>query len=328
MSKFGVKILGTGSSVPDKILTNSELEKMVQTTDEWITSRTGIKERRIADKNTATSDLAIGAAKKALAEAKIKPEELDAIIVATITPDMFFPSTACLIQKAINAKNAFTFDLSAACSGFIYGLAVAKNFIENGFCKNILLIGAETLSKITDWKDRNTSVLFGDGAGAMVLSRSETENNILSVYLGADGTYADLLYLPGGGSRNPSTEETVKNRMHYIKMEGKEVFKVAIIKMIEAAQKALDLAKIKCEEISLLIPHQANLRIIEAITKRMGLPKEKVFVNLHKYGNVSAATTIIAFDEALKEGKVKKGDIVELVAFVGGFTWASAVLKI
>lgn len=328
MSKFGVKILGTGSSVPDKILTNSELEKMVQTTDEWITSRTGIKERRIADKNTATSDLAIGAAKKALAEAKIKPEELDAIIVATITPDMFFPSTACLIQKAINAKNAFTFDLSAACSGFIYGLAVAKNFIENGFCKNILLIGAETLSKITDWKDRNTSVLFGDGAGAMVLSRSETENNILSVYLGADGTYADLLYLPGGGSRNPSTEETVKNRMHYIKMEGKEVFKVAIIKMIEAAQKALDLAKIKCEEISLLIPHQANLRIIEAITKRMGLPKEKVFVNLHKYGNVSAATTIIAFDEALKEGKVKKGDIVELVAFGGGFTWASAVLKI
>jgi len=328
MEKFGVKILGTGSYVPEKILTNADLEKIVQTSDEWITTRTGIKERHITDEKTATSDLAVEAAKRALKDAGMDKDELDAIIVATITSDMAFPSTACFVQKALDAKKAFAFDVSAACSGFIYGLAVAKSFIETGQYKNILLIGAETLTKITDWTDRSTCVLFGDGAGAMVLSRSDKENNILSVYLGSDGSYDKLLYQPAGGSRNPASEETLKNKMHCIKMEGKEVFKVAVTKMREAADIALEMAGKKREDLALLIPHQANLRIIEAIGKRMELPEEKVFINVHKYGNMSSATTIIAFDEARKSGRAKAGDLVELIAFGGGFTWGAVLFKL
>ena len=328
MEKYGVKILGTGSYVPEKVLTNADLEKIVQTSDEWITTRTGIKERHIADANTATSDLAIEAAKRALEEANITKDDLDAIIVATITPDMAFPSTACFVQKALDAKKAFAFDVSAACSGFIYGLTVAKSFLESGQCKTILLIGAETLTKVTDWTDRSTCVLFGDGAGAMVLGRSEKENNLLSIYIGADGSYDKLLYQPAGGSRQPATEETVKNKLHTIKMEGKEVFKVAVTKMREAADIALEMAGKKAEDLALLIPHQANLRIIDAIGKRMGLNADKVFINVHKYGNMSSATTIIAFDEARKSGRVKSGDLVELIAFGGGFTWGAALFKL
>lgn len=329
MKQYNVKILATGSYVPEKVLTNTDLEKMVQTSDEWITTRTGIKERRIADEKTATSDLSIQAAKKALDEAKLTPQDLDAIIVATITPDMFFPSTACFVQKGLGAKNACAFDISAACSGFIYGVAVAKSFIETGLYKNILLIGAETLTKITDWEDRNTCVLFGDGAGAMILSRSESEEtSVLSVYLGADGNYDYLLNLPGGGSRNPISKKIIDERLHYLKMEGKEVFKVAVTKMSEAAEKALELAGKNYQDLALVIPHQANKRIIEAIAKRMNYPIDKVFINLHKYGNVSAATTIIGLDEARKEGKAKKGDLVVLVAFGGGFTWGAAVIKL
>ncbi|OGS11267.1 MAG: 3-oxoacyl-ACP synthase, partial [Elusimicrobia bacterium RIFOXYB1_FULL_48_9] len=285
MNKYGVKILGTGSFMPPKVLTNADLEKMVQTSDEWITTRTGIKERRIADEKTATSDLAIEAAKKALEEAKLKPEDIDMIIVATVTPDMSFPSTACFVQKGLGASRAAAFDLAAACSGFIYGISIAKNFIENGTYKHILLIGAETLSKITDWQDRNTCVLFGDGAGAMVLARTEGPSSLLSVYLGADGNYDKLLILPGGGSRNPVSKETMDNRLHFIKMAGKEVFKVAVTKMAEAAEKALEAAGKTPADLDLIIPHQANLRIIEAIAKRMDYPLEKVYVNLHKYGN-------------------------------------------
>ena len=328
MENYGIKILGTGSYVPEKILTNADLEKMVQTSDEWITTRTGIKERHVADKKTATSDLAVKAAISALKEANMTKDELDVIIVATITPDMAFPSTACLVQKALDAKKALAFDVSAACSGFIYALAVAKSFIESGTYKNILLIGAETLTKVTDWTDRSTCVLFGDGAGAMVLGRSEKEGDLLSIYIGSDGSYDNLLYQPAGGSRMPATEETVRNKMHCIKMEGKEVFKVAVTKMKEAAEKALEMAGKKAEDLALLIPHQANLRIIEAIGKRMGLPSDNVFVNVHKYGNMSSATTIIAFDEARKSGKVKKGDLVELIAFGGGFTWGAALFKL
>ena len=328
MNKYGVKILGTGSFMPPKVLTNADLEKMVQTSDEWITTRTGIKERRIADEKTATSDLAIEAAKKALEEAKLKPEDIDMIIVATVTPDMSFPSTACFVQKGLGASRAAAFDLAAACSGFIYGISIAKNFIENGTYKHILLIGAETLSKITDWQDRNTCVLFGDGAGAMVLARTEGPSSLLSVYLGADGNYDKLLILPGGGSRNPVSKETMDNRLHFIKMAGKEVFKVAVTKMAEAAEKALEAAGKTPTNLDLIIPHQANLRIIEAIAKRMDYPLEKVYVNLHKYGNVSAATTIVALDEARKEGRVKEGSLLELVAFGGGFTWGAAVIQL
>ena len=328
MNKYGVKILGTGSFMPPKVLTNADLEKMVQTSDEWITTRTGIKERRIADEKTATSDLAIEAAKKALEEAKLKPEDIDMIIVATVTPDMSFPSTACFVQKGLGASRAAAFDLAAACSGFIYGISIAKNFIENGTYKHILLIGAETLSKITDWQDRNTCVLFGDGAGAMVLARTEGPSSLLSVYLGADGNYDKLLILPGGGSRNPVSKETMDNRLHFIKMAGKEVFKVAVTKMAEAAEKALEAAGKTPADLDLIIPHQANLRIIEAIAKRMDYPLEKVYVNLHKYGNVSAATTIVALEEARKEGRVKEGSLLELVAFGGGFTWGAAVIQL
>jgi 3-oxoacyl-[acyl-carrier-protein] synthase-3 len=311
------------------VLTNAELEKMVQTTDEWITTRTGIKERHIADEKTATSDLAYEAAKIALDEAKLSVEDIDAIIVATITPDMLFPSTACFVQKRLNAKKSAAFDILAACSGFIYGLSIAKSYIESGFYKNVLVIGAETLSKITDWQDRNTCILFGDGAGAMVLSRSEDEkSNILSIYLGADGNYDYLLNLPGGGSRNPQSQKVIDERLNFMKMEGKEVFKVAVTKMSESAEKALELAGKTRNDLALVIPHQANRRIIEAIAKRLEFPLDKVFINLHKYGNVSAATTIIGLDEARKSGKVKKGDLVELVAFGGGFTWAAAVLEL
>ena len=328
MENCGVKILGTGSYLPSRVLTNADLEKMVQTSDEWITTRTGIKERRIADDKTATSDLAVEAAKNALKEAGLAPTDIDAIIVATVTPDMFFPSTACLVQKQLGASKAACFDLSAACTGFIYGLACAKSFIESGMFSNILLIGAETLSRITDWNDRNTCVLFGDGAGAMVIGRTSGQKSILSVHVGADGNYESLLRLPGGGSRNPATAKTVEERLHFMKMEGREVFKVAVMKMSEAAEKALEIAGKKTGDLALVIPHQANLRIIEAIAKRMALPAEKVYVNLHKYGNVSAATTIIALDEARKESRVKPGDLVELVAFGGGFTWGATVIQL
>ncbi|MCK9582245.1 MAG: ketoacyl-ACP synthase III [Endomicrobiales bacterium] len=325
---MGVKILGTGSFLPEKVLTNLELEKIVQTSDEWITTRTGIKERRIVDDSIATSDIAIKAAKKALEEANVAPQDLDAIIVATITPDMFFPSTACFVQKGLGATKAFAFDMSAACTGFIYGLGVAKGLIESGSYSKILLIGAETLSKITDWQDRNTCVLLGDGAGAIVLGATNQESNILSIYLGADGNYENLLKLPAGGSRNPTSQKTIDERLHYMKMEGREVFKVAVTKMAEAAKKALEIANLTANDISLLIPHQANLRIVEAIAKRMEFPLDKVFVNLQKYGNMSSATTIVALDEARKEGRLKQGDLVELVAFGGGFTWGAAVLRV
>jgi len=328
MNKIGVKVLGTGSFLPKRVLTNLELEKIVQTSDEWITTRTGIKERRIVDDSIATSDIAIEAARKALEEAKVAPQDLDAIIVATITPDMFFPSTACFVQKGLGATKAFAFDMSAACTGFVYALGVAKGLIESGYCSKILIIGAETLSKITDWQDRNTCVLLGDGAGAIVLGATEQKSNILSVYLGADGNYENLLKLPAGGSRNPTSQKTIDERLHYMKMEGKEVFKVAVTKMAEAAKKALEIANLTANDISLLIPHQANLRIVEAIAKRMEFPLDKVFINLQKYGNMSSATTIVALDEARKEGRLKQGELVELVAFGGGFTWGAAVLRV
>jgi len=321
-----VGITGIGMCVPKQVLTNKELEKMVDTSDEWITTRTGIKERRIAQPGIASSDLAQNAALKALESAKLKPEEVELIIVATITPDMPFPSTACFVQSKIGAKNAACFDIGAACSGFIYGLVSAKHFIDSGMYKNALVIGVEVLSSVTDYTDRNTCVLFGDGAGAAVLQHVSS-GGILSHYLGADGELANLLYLPGGGSKNPASADTVKNKLHYIKMSGTEVFKSAVRLMTDAATRAVCEANLGCKDISLLIPHQANMRIINSVRQRIGLPEEKVYLNVAKYGNVSAASTIIALCEAVQEKRVKKGDIVVLVAFGAGFTWGSIVIK-
>jgi 3-oxoacyl-[acyl-carrier-protein] synthase-3 len=326
--KIGVKILGTGSYFPKKVLTNADLEKIVETTDEWITTRTGMKERHVSEKDELTSDISLEASKEALKAAGISPEQIDLILVATISPDMIFPSTACFLQHKLGATNAAAFDLSAACSGFIYALAISKAFIESGMYKTVLIVGAEELTKLTDWSDRNTCVLFGDGAGAMVLSASQEDDNILSVFLGADGSHAGLLYLPAGAAANPASAQTVENKMHYIKMAGKEVFKVAVPKMVLAAERALEIAEKKIEDIRIFIPHQANMRIIEAVAKRLEVSMERVFVNIHKTGNISAATTITALDEAVKTGKVRKGDLVELVAFGAGFTWGAAIIRI
>ncbi|MCL2484802.1 MAG: ketoacyl-ACP synthase III [Endomicrobia bacterium] len=325
---MGVKILGTGSYFPKKVLTNADLEKIVETSDEWISTRTGIKERHISEKNELTSDIACEASKEALKVAEISPEQIDLILLATITPDMLCPSTACFLQKKLGAVNAAAFDLSAACSGFIYAMATAKAFIESGMYKTVLLVGAEELTKFTDWTDRNTCVLFGDGAGAMVLSASQENDDILSVFLGSDGLHTDILNLQAGGAANPASVETVENKMHSIRMEGKEVFKAAVPKMVLAAEKALEIADKKLEDIKLIIPHQANMRIIEAVAKRLGLSMESVFVNIHKTGNISSATTITALDEAIKTNKLKKGDLVELVAFGAGFTWGAAVIRV
>ncbi|HPT06575.1 MAG TPA: beta-ketoacyl-ACP synthase III [Candidatus Omnitrophota bacterium] len=324
MKKVG--FIGIGSYVPEKILTNADLEKMVDTSDEWITSRTGIKERRIIAQSEATSDLAYKAALQALAEAKLKPEQIDLIIVATITPDMQFPSTACFVQHKLGATNAFCFDVAAACAGFVYAVTIAKQFIARGALKNALVIGSETLSTITDWQDRNTCVLFGDGAGACVLSEVKS-GGILSSYLGSDGSMSDILMVPGGGSRNPASHETIDQRQHFIKMRGNELFKIAVNVMAEAACKAVEKAGLKADDIDLVIPHQANIRIIMAVAKKLGLTEEKVFFNIEKYGNTSSASTIIALTEAVKIGRVRKGDIILLDAFGAGLTWGACVIQ-
>ncbi|MBI3991410.1 MAG: ketoacyl-ACP synthase III, partial [Candidatus Omnitrophica bacterium] len=301
-------------------------EKMVDTSDEWITTRTGIKERRIASPNEATSDLAINAAKEALKDARIKPQDLNLIIIATITPDMQFPSTACLVQANLGAKNAVCFDVSAACAGFVYAIIVAQQFIARGTYKNALVVGSEVLSSITDWQDRNTCVLFGDGAGACVLSKVKS-GGILSTYLGSDGSMANLLMIPGGGSRNPATHKTIDKRLHYLKMEGNEVFKSAVKIMADAAQVALKQAGLKCSDIDLVIPHQANVRIIMAMAKRLGLSTDRIFLNIEKYGNMSSASTATALCEAVKAGRIKKGDIVLLDAFGAGLVWGTCLIK-
>ena len=325
-----VSIIGTGSYLPQKVLTNKDLERMVDTSDEWIVTRTGIRERRIASPQQAASDLGTEAAKDALANAKVSPEELDAIIVATITPDMLFPSTACIIQNNLGAKKAFALDLSAACSGFIYGLAVAYSFLKTKLCDKILVVASEVLSKITDWQDRNTCVLLGDGAGAAVLASTKEEEapkQILSFFLASQGEYGDLLNMPAGGSRIPASIDSVKNRLHFLKMKGREVFKIAVISMLDAARKGLEKCNISLDKLRLLIPHQANIRIIDAISERLGLSSEQVYINVDKYGNMSAATVAVAFDEVSKANKLNRGDIDELVAFGAGFTSGACVIK-
>jgi 3-oxoacyl-[acyl-carrier-protein] synthase-3 len=322
-----VSITGVGSYVPAHVLTNADLEKKVETTDEWITSRTGIKERRLAAPDEYTSDLATRAAMKAVQRAGISPTEIDLIIVATITPDMPFPSTACLVQQKIGARRAAAFDLEAACSGFIYALEIAQQFIMSRTYDTVLVIGAEKLSSIVDWEDRNTCVLFGDGAGAAVLQNRPHAHGLLTAVMGADGDKAELLFMPGGGSRCPASAESVASRLHYLRMEGKETFKNAVQAMQTAAEEALRRCEIDISRIKLIIPHQANRRIIDAVGERLGAKPEQLFVNLHKYGNTSAASVAIALDEAVESGRVHRGDLILLVVFGAGLTWGAAVIE-
>lgn len=317
-------IIGVGAALPDRVLTNFDLEKMVETSDEWITTRTGIKERRIAEEGRSTSDYAAAAARVALERARVDPGELDLIIVATVTPDMFFPATACLVQSEIGADKAAAFDLSAGCSGFVYALDVATRGVQAGAYRRVLVIGADLLSRVTDFTDRTTCVLFGDGAGAVVVSRVDA-GGVLSTYLGADGGGGQNLCIPAGGSRLPAPRADAKD--HYIKMAGNEVFRFAVRIMPEAALEALRRAGIEPQQIDLLVPHQANIRIIDAAAKRLGIDDERVFVNVDRYGNTSAASIPIALNEAVESGRLRSGDIVVLVGFGAGLTWGAAVIE-
>jgi 3-oxoacyl-[acyl-carrier-protein] synthase-3 len=313
--------------VPARILTNADLEKLVDTTDEWITSRTGIKERRLAAKDEFTSDLAAHAALSAMRKAGVTAEQIDLIIVATITPDMPFPSTACLVQRKIGAHRAAGFDLEAACSGFIYGLEIGQQFIMSRTYDTVLVIGAEKLSSIVDWKDRNTCVLFGDGAGAAVLQNRPNTHGLLTAVMGADGRKSDLLFMAGGGSRCPATAESVAAGRHYLRMEGKETFKSAVQAMQTAAVEALRRCELDISRIKCIIPHQANRRIVDAVGERLGAKPEQLFTNLHKYGNTSAASVAIALDEVVESGRVQRGDLILLVVFGAGLTWGAAVIE-
>ncbi len=318
---------GVGTSVPEKILSNADLEKLVETSDEWITTRTGIRQRRIAAPGEFTSDMAAKAAQRAMRMAGVTASQIDLIIVATITPDMPFPATACHVQQKIGAKRAAAFDLEAACSGFIYGLEIGQQFIMSRTYDTVLVIGAEKLSAITDWKDRNTCVLFGDGAGAAILQNRENAHGLLTALMGADGGKADLLFMPAGGSRCPATKETVDARLHFLHMNGKETFKNAVQAMCSAAQEVLGRCELDITRIKCVIPHQANRRIIDAVAERLGATPEQMFVNLHKYGNTSAASVAIALDEAVASGKVRRGDLILLIVFGAGLTWGAAVIE-
>ena len=326
MSPQPIGFLGIGYHLPTKVLTNADLEKMVETSDEWIRTRTGISQRRIAAEGEQTSDLAVKAALAALADAKLKPTDLDLILVATMTPDMPCPATACLVQAKLGAPQAAATDVAAACSGFLYGLAMGHQMVAGGLYKRVLVVGAEVLSRVVDWTDRSTCVLFGDGAGAAVIGPTP-RGQILSLHLGSDGTKADLLKVPGGGVARPASESSVRERLHFLKMNGAEVFKSAVRGMSEAAHAAIEKAGIKPEQVACVVPHQANIRIIEAVVERAGIPLEKVYLNVDRYGNMSAASTIVAFCEAVRDGRIKKGDYALLVAFGAGLTWGSAVIR-
>lgn len=320
-------ITGIGSYLPKKVLTNYALERMIDTSNDWIVKRTGIKERRIIENGLTTSDLGAKASLRAIKDAKVSPKNIDIIITSTITPDHFFPSTSCYIQRKIGATRASAFDILAACSGFIYAMAIGESFINSGTANTVLVVGAECLSKITDYSDRTTCVLFGDGAGAVILQKSRTRHEIISTNLAADGSQTDVLIMPGGGAKNPASIESVRKRMHFIQFKGREVFKLAINKLTNIIKETAKKNKLKLEDIDLIIPHQSNLRIIEATMEKLGLPIEKVFVNIDKYGNTSSASVPIALDEARKTKRLRKGSIVMLVAFGGGLTWGASIIK-
>lgn len=321
------RIIGTGSYLPEKVLTNHDIEKFLDTSDEWITTRTGIRERRVAADNEFTSDLAAAAGRRALEMAGVAAADIDLIIVGTITGDFPWPSTACLVQEKLGVKGSTAFDVSAACSGFVYALATASKFIETGSIKRALVIGAETMTRIVDWQDRNTCLLFGDGAGAVVLEGQTGEQGILSSHMHSDGSYWELLYQEGFGTRVPATEQGLKDRVNFLKMQGNEVFKVAVRCLSEVALEALDANGLTPADVKLFVPHQANRRIIEATGKRIGLKDEQVFINVDRYGNTSGATIPIALDEANRAGLLSAGDIVVIDAFGGGFTWGAATIR-
>jgi len=320
-------ILGTGSELPSKVVTNHDLEKMVETSDEWITVRTGIKERRVLEEGKGNADMAFRAARRALKDAQMQATDLDAIIMGTVTPDYPFPSSACVLEDMLGARNVFSFDVGAACSGFLNALSVADSFIRTGQINKALVVGSDALSRLLNWQDRGTCILFGDGAGAVVLGASQNGSGILSTRLRTDGSYVKTLYVPAGGSLKPATPETVQRNEHTITMNGKEVFKIAVRSMEEISRQALIEADVQVSEVALVIPHQANRRIIVALAERLGIPMERVMVNLEKYGNTSAASIPVALDEAKRQGRIKPGDIVLLNAFGAGFAWGAAVIK-
>jgi len=324
----GVGIIGVGSALPDKVVTNFDLEKSLDTSDEWIRTRTGISERRIADDGVVTSDLAARAAEQAMAEAGITASEVELIIVATATPDAPLPATACYVQAKLGAVHAAAFDVAAGCTGFIYALAVGSQFVRTGAYKRVLVIGAEVLSRILDWSDRSTCVLFGDGAGAVVLGPVAGDSGILSFKLGSDGQMADMLAIPAGGTRQPASLKTVESRLHYVRMlSGNETFKFAVRVLGEVTSQALEAAGLNKGDLDFLIPHQANLRIIEAARKRFDLPEDRVVVNIGRYGNMSSASVPVALAEAIREGRFNRGDLLALVGFGAGLTWGAAIMR-
>lgn len=320
-------ILGTGSELPSKVITNHDLEKMVETSDEWITVRTGIKERRILEEGKGNADMAFHAATRALDDASLDAGDLDAIIMGTVTADYPFPSSACVLEDMLGARGVFSFDVGAACSGFLNALSVADSFIRLGKIRNALVVGSDALSRLLNWQDRTTCILFGDGAGAVVLGASENGNGILSTKLRTDGSYAKTLYVPAGGSLKPANRKTVERNEHTITMNGKEVFKIAVRSMEDISREALEEAGVGIDEVSLVIPHQANRRIIVALADRLGISMDKVMVNLEKYGNTSAASIPVALDEAKRQGRIQKGNVVLLNGFGAGFAWGAAVIK-
>lgn len=322
-----IKIVGTGRCLPERVLTNADLEKMVETTDEWISERTGIKERRIADADTATSDLAAGAVARACRQAGIPPAELDAIIVATSTPDTVYPATACWVQARLGIAGNAAFDVSAGCSGFLFALELASNLVVSGTARRVAAVGAEVMSKVVNWDDRATCVLFGDGAGAAVCVEGDGRSGVLASTWGCDGSLAPLLYQPAGGTRLPTSLETLERRQHTVHMEGKKVFKHAVRAMSDSASRAMALAGVTMDDVRLLIPHQANTRIMDATRAWLNVPTDKVFSVIQKYGNMSAATIPVALDEAREEGRIRDGDIVVMTAFGTGFTWGASVIR-
>jgi 3-oxoacyl-[acyl-carrier-protein] synthase III len=327
MENLKARIIGTGRSLPEKVLTNFDIEKIVETTDEWIRTRTGIRERRIAGQDEALSDFAAGAAKNALEMAGVKPEEVDLIILATVTMDQPIPATACFVQHRIGAVNAAAFDFQAGCTGFIYGLSIADQYIRSGTAKKVLLVGGEILSKVLDWKDRATCVLFGDGCGAVLLSAEQGGKGLLSTSIHSDGSMADFITLPGGGSKIPASHKSIDDNLHVVKMMGNETFKVAVRRIEGACREALEHASLKPEEVRWFIPHQANTRIINAVADRLGWPEEKLYINIDRIGNTSSGSIPIALDEVVRDGKTKDNDILLFSAFGAGLTWGSSVVR-
>ena len=328
MKEYQAGIVGTGHSLPEGVITNQDLEKMVETSDDWITTRTGIKERRRANADQATSYFAVRAGRQALERAGMDANDLDMIICATVCPDMALPSTACLIQSELGAKKAAAFDMAAACSGFLYGLTIADQFIGSGFHKNVLVIGAELLTRYVDYTDRSTCVIFGDGAGAAVVSRIEDKNRgILATRIQSDGDQAEFLFTPGGGTKYPASHESVDQRLHFIKMRGNELFKVAVRNMSEISRQVLDEAKMTANDIDLFIPHQANQRITDAVAERLNVPKEKIYANISRIGNTSSASIPIALDECVQSNRLKPGDVVMMSAFGAGVTWGAVLMR-